>query len=356
MQQQDRSPSIQSRAHLTALACAAFEQAGATPEAAADAADILVEGDLMGFHSHGLRRVIAYAARLRRGSLNPRPQMHGERLGPSLMRLDGDNGLGPAVAAEALRRALDLAGETGLGLVGVRNGSHFGAGSPYALRACNAGMVLVAGTNAIRSLAPTGGTEARVGNNPLVIAAPARRNPHFMLDMAMSIAARGRIRAARERGDPIPQGLATGPDGLPTTDPAQALRGMMLPIGGHKGYGLAVGMDILAGVLTGALFGTDPRSMLQQMDLPQGNGHFFLAIDPGRFMARSEFRARMDTLLDELLSTPAADPERPVRYPGHSEQTMRALRMRDGIPLPVGLLRSLEALARGETIAETATH
>jgi len=355
VQDKDESPP-QPYDRLIGLARTAFEKAGAVPEAAADAADILVEADLMALHSHGLRRVIPYVARLRRGSLNPGPQMRTDRLGPSLIRLDGDNGLGPAVAATGLRLAMDLARETGIGFVGVHGGSHFGAGSPYGLRACDAGMVLVAGTNALRSLAPTGGTEARVGNNPLVIAAPAGRHPHFLLDMAMSIAARGRIRAARERGEAIPPGLAIGPDGLPTTDPAQALRGLMLPIGGHKGYGLAVAMDILGGVLTGALFGAAPRSMIQEMDMAQGNGHFFLALDPGRFMPQAAFLERMDSLLEELLSTPPAEPDRPVRYPGHAEQTTRAERLRSGVPLPADLLRSLESLSRGETVAETATH
>lgn len=353
---QDTHDTSQSHRDLIGLARAAFEKAGATPEASNDAADILVEADLMALHSHGLRRVIPYAARLRRGSLNPRPMMRSERLGPSLTQLDGDNGLGPAVAALGLRLALDLARETGIGLVGVRGGSHFGAGSPYAQRACDAGMILVAGTNAIRSLAPTGGTEARVGNNPLVIGAPASRNPHFMLDMAMSIAACGRIRTAKERGESISPGLAIGPDVLPTTDPVEALRGLMLPIGGHKGYGLAVAMDILGGVLTGALFGAAPHSMLQEMDRPQGNGHFFLALDPGRFMDRTAFGARMDSLLDELLSTRPADPQRPVRYPGHAEQATRAERLRLGVPLPADLLRSLDALASGKNVTETATH
>jgi LDH2 family malate/lactate/ureidoglycolate dehydrogenase len=217
-------------------------------------------------------------------------------------------------------------------------------------------MVMTAGTNAFRMIAPWGGTQVKLGNNPLAFGAPCRNEPHFILDIAMSVGARGKIRAAQERGEAIPAGWALDSRGQPTTDPLEALKGFVMPIGGHKGYGLALMVDILSGVLTGALFGSDARSLFQDKSDPQGLGHFFIVIDPARFMDIGDFHDRMERLGRDMRSAPAADPERPVVLPGEFEHKAAAERSARGIPVEATLMRQLEALARGEIVAEKAAY
>jgi LDH2 family malate/lactate/ureidoglycolate dehydrogenase len=267
-----------------------------------------------------------------------------EQKGPSLALVDGDNGLGPAVGWAALETALQLARDTGIAYVGTRNSNHFGALAPYALAACEQGFVMIGGTSASTTMAPWGGRETRIGNNPLAIAAPVPGGPHFILDMAMSVAARGKIRAAEKAGQPIPSGWAADAGGLPTTDPAAALKGFLLPVGGHKGSGLSQAVDILSGVLPGAAFLTGIASWVDNPDTPSGLGHFFMMIDPGRLIGRDAFADRMHRFRDTIRATPPAEPDKPVLFPGEREQAQRARALANGVTLPAELLVQLRKL------------
>lgn len=335
------------RDDLYRLAVAALTAAGVRERHAAWTADILVEGDLMGLGTHGVLRLLLYCERLRLKGINPDAEIALERRAPSLALVDGDDGLGPAVSMTALEAALEMAAETGIAYVGCRRSNHFGALAPYGLKACERGFVMIAGTNASPTIAPWGGREARLGNNPMAVAAPCPQPPHFLLDMAMSVAARGKIRKALAEGKPIPEGWAVDAAGLPTTDPQAALGGFLLPFGGHKGSGLSQAVDLLSAVLSGARFLTDITPWTDSPELPSGTGHFFLLIDPQRLLGAEAYAAAMARFSDIVRTTPAADAAQPVQLPGEREQLRRDKALAEGVELPADLLAKIEALAQG---------
>jgi len=330
---------------LHRLAVAALTAAG-TPEAQAEpTAEILVQGDLMGLGTHGVIRLIVYCERLRSGGTNARADIRVVRKAPSLALVDGDNGLGQAVAMTALEAGFDMVTETGIAYLGCNNSNHLGALAPYGLKACEKGFVLICGTNASTTIAPWGGREARLGNNPLSIAAPCPQAPHFILDMAMSVAARGKIRQAEREGGTIPEGWAVDAAGKPTTDPTAALAGFLLPFGGHKGSGLSQAVDLLSGVLSGARFLTNISPWTEFPDRPCGTGHFFLLIDPLRLLGAETYNRAVAEFSGIVRSTPPAEATQPVQIPGEREQARRDRALREGIELPAELMTKIEALA-----------
>lgn len=338
---------------LQDLAARALEAVGVPGEAARAAAEILVFADLVGIHTHGLARLSPYIARLRDGAFNPRPDIRIRRRGATAI-VYGDNGLGQVVGHTGIRLAIEIARENGIGYVGCRESQHFGALAPYIMTAAEAGMVVVLGTSAFPTMAPWGGREVKLGNNPLGLGAPRPGRLPFIFDIALSVVARGKIRQAHERGEAIPQGWALDRGGEPTTDPLEALKGFVLPVGDHKGYGLALMVDILAATLIGGVASHGVRSLFQQKDKPQRVGHFFIAIDPEQTIGRQAFDAGLAELEAAMRSTAPFDPSRPVMLPGDIEAALYAERMRDGIPLEASLLDQIERLARGERVAETA--
>ena len=331
---------------LTQLGVDAFQRAGLSKNDAGVATRILVEADMMGLHTHGVVRIPAYTNRLRSGGVDPDASIHVDKRALSLAVVDGDNGLGPVVGSRALGAALEMVADSGIAYVGCKNSNHFGALAPYALQACEAGYVFAGGTNASTTMAPWGGKEARMGNNPLCIAAPCSDGAHFILDMAMSVAARGKIRAAHRIGEPIPEGWALDASGKPTTDAGEALAGFLLPFGAYKGSGLAMAVDILSGVLSGARFLTDVSSWSEEPDAPSGVGHFFLLLDPVKMLGTGSFAAAMNRFKDIVLTTPPAQSMTPVVFPGQREQERRRAAIRDGIALSPDVLASIQQLAR----------
>jgi len=334
-------------ASLKRLCIDAFRHAGLSAKSAETTTGILVEADMMGLHTHGVVRIPVYTQRLRSGGVNPKAHIGVEQGAPSLAVVDGDNGLGPVIASRALEVAFAIVAETGLAYVGCNNSNHFGALAPYALRACEAGYVLLGGTNASTTMAPWGGKEARLGNNPLCVAAPCADGAHFILDMAMSVAARGKIRAAHVAGAQIPQGWALDRAGISTIDPGEALEGFLLPFGGHKGSGLAMAVDILSAALCGARFLSDVSSWSENPDAPSGVGHFFLLLDPDKTIGADAFAIAMERFKAIVLTTPAADSTSPVMLPGQRELERRHTAMTDGICLATDLLASIRRLASG---------
>jgi LDH2 family malate/lactate/ureidoglycolate dehydrogenase len=332
---------------LTQLSVDAFRHAGLSVDDAEVSARILVDADMMGISTHGVVRIPAYTDRMRRGGVDPSAVVRVDRRAPSLAIVHGNNGLGTVVGHRALEAALAMVAETGLAYAGCRNSNHFGALAPYGLRACDAGFILIAGTNASTTMAPWGGTETRIGNNPLCIAAPCADGVHIILDMAMSVVARGKIRAAQKAGLPIPEGWATDGSGTPTTDAGEALAGFLLPMGGYKGSGLSMAVDILSGALTGASFLSDVSSWSENPDTLSDVGHFFLLIDPEKLLGPDAFAAAMDRFKRIVLSTPSANPASPVVLPGQREQECRRGAKKDGVRVPADLLASIKQLARG---------
>ena len=227
---------------------------GVPSDHAAMTANSLVEADQRGVHTHGLAYLPVYVQRLMAGGINPAPAIRLVSERPSTALIDGDNGLGQVVGVQAIQLAINKAREHGAGLVGVRNSNHFGAAAHYAMAAAREGMIGLAMSNIGPTMAPWGGITPCYGNNPISYAVPTGEAA-IVLDMATSVVSRGRISAAAARGETIPLGWACDREGRPTQDPNLALEGLLLPVGGYKGYGIALLIDILSGVLTGGAFG-----------------------------------------------------------------------------------------------------
>ena len=241
-----------------------------------------------------------------------------------------------------------MAKDSGIAYVGCRNSNHFGPAAPYVLKGCFQDVLTIVGTNAFPSMAPWGGKDVLVGNNPLGIGIPRRCAPHFILDISMSVVSRGKIRARAEKGERIPLGWALDSKGKATDDPRKALEGYVLPIGGHKGYGLALAIDVIAGVLTGSGFGSGIRSLYQQMEEPQHIGHFFICINPTFLMEREEYHMRVERLFQEIKSSTPIDEQLPVLLPGELEGRYYQERSRLGIPYEEDAYAVLQDLARGK--------
>jgi len=332
-------------AGLAALAARALAAAGVASAAAEDAARILVLGDLFGHHTHGISRLEGYLERLRLGGINAQAKIGVEHAAPGLVRVDGDDGLGPAVGLHALKAALEAARETGIALALARNSNHFGACGPYCWLAAERGYASIVGSTATPTIAPTGGRDTRVGNNPLAIGMPRPGAHPVLLDMAMSVVARAKIRDAIKRAASIPDTWATDRDGKPTTDPRAAVEGFLQPFGGYKGYGLAVMVDLFAGVLSGAEYLTRVGNWIDAPARPQKIGHFFVVIDTARLGTTEWLAARVADFAAIIHDTPPADPARPVMLPGEIEMAHLERQRRDGLDVDRALVAKLEQWA-----------
>ena len=332
---------------LRRLAERAFAAHGVAAADAADTARILVLGDLFGHQTHGVSRVESYCERIAAGGINAKARPRIDKPAAAMALVDGDNGLGPVVGMAALRSAMELARECGVAIALARSSNHFGAIAPYCWLAAQEGFAAVIGSNSTPTIAPTGGREARVGNSPLGFGVPNPAGDPIILDMAMSVVARARIRNALKRGEPIPPTWGTDRAGEPTTDPKAALDGFLLPIGGYKGYGLALIVDLFAGLLSGASYLTHVKSWQDEPGAPQGLGHFFLLVDTRRLGTGEWLAERMADFAAILHSTPPADAARPVLLPGEIELGRRERQLREGLNLEPGVVEKLEALAAG---------
>ncbi|MEO5676071.1 MAG: Ldh family oxidoreductase [Usitatibacter sp.] len=332
-------------AELTSLAGRALEGLGLPAREAAQVARILVMGDLFGHATHGVLRLESYGQRIDAGAIRADAQVLIEAVAPAIARVDGNGAIGPRVGMVALEAALERARALGVGFALVRNGNHFGAIAPYCYLAAEQGFATIIGSNASTTIAPTGGRGERLGNNPLAIGVPRPGNDPIILDMAMSVVARGKIRAAAQRGEAIPSDWATDREGRPTTDPRAALEGFLLPFGGYKGYGLALMVDLIAGVLSGGAYLTHVKSWLDQPTEPGNLGHFFLAIDTRTLGSPEWLAQRVADFAAIVHDTPRADPARPVRLPGEIEMEQLARHRRDGIEIDDALRQTLEGFA-----------
>lgn len=327
---------------LLELGAKAFEGLGLLPKDAQDVARILVTADLFGLSTHGLSRVESYGERLSVGGIKARPDIKVEQRAPAIVSVDGDNGVGPLVGMRALEAAMEMAKQAGVGIAFARGSNHFGPVSPYSLIAAEAGFASIIGSNATTTIAPWGGSDARLGNSPVGFGVPNPGGKPFLLDMAISVAARAKIRNALKRGESIPDTWATDKGGRTTTDPAAALDGFLLPIGGHKGYGLALLVDLFAGLLSGAAYLTHVKSWVDAPDEPQNLGHFFILIDTRRLGSTAWLTERMNDFAAILHASPPAEASRPVLVPGEIELNNLARHRRDGLALDPAVLALLE--------------
>lgn len=339
------TPASHSEAELLSLGARAFEGLGLPPGDAADVARVLVLADLFGLHTHGLSRIESYGDRLASGGINRTPRIGVEEVAPALRVVDGDNGVGPVVGMHALRAAMDAASACGIGMAFARGSNHFGPVSPYSLLAAEAGYASIIGSNATTTIAPWGGSDARLGNSPLGFGVPNPGGKPFLLDMAMSVVARAKIRNALKRDEAIPDTWATDSRGVPTTDARAALDGFLMPIGGHKGYGLALVVDLFAGLLSNAAYLTHVKSWVDAPDEPQNLGHFFVLIDTRRLGSTAWLAERMNDFAAILHGSPAVDPERPVIVPGEIELAKLERHRQHGVALDADTMALLSRYA-----------
>lgn len=340
---------------LVNLSVRSLEAAGISEADAFSAAEILVTADLIGIDTHGIKRLPPYIARLRDGVFNPRPSIKKVSESTSSVIIDGDNGLGPVIGTRGLEIAVEKASTCGTAFVACRNSQHFGALAPYAMKATEQNMVCLLGTNAFSTMTPWGGKDIKIGNNPIGLGAPRLNAPPFILDIAMSVAARGKMRKAAERGESIPQGWALDLNGDPTTNPNEGLKGYTLPIGGHKGYGLVLAVEILAGALSGGAVATEVRSLFKQKVKPQRVCHFFIVIDPSQTIGTDAFLDRMEALCSLMKETEPLHEDTPVLIPGEIEARKAKENLQLGIPVDEKFYEYLQALAEGEPPREIAT-
>ena len=335
-----------------AFARALLAAHGVPKKDAATVAACLVRADLRGVDTHGLVRLPGYLERVRRGLINPKPKLFPKRVAPAAAALDGQNGFGFVIGTRAMAEAIALARKSGIGIVSARRSTHFGMAASYVLQALDAGFVALVFTNASRAMPPWGGREALLGTSPLAAGAPGGKLGPFLLDMSPAGAARGKIRLAEKRGEKIPLGYALDAQGRPTTDPAEALKGVVLPIGAYKGSGLSMLMDIFGGVLSGAAYAGEVADQYKVFDRPQNVGHFFLAMRPDLFVSKKDYRLRMDTLIERVRACPRADGFDEVLIPGEPESREEEKRARSGIPYGAGEIDALQAEAARAGIAK----
>jgi LDH2 family malate/lactate/ureidoglycolate dehydrogenase len=307
------------------------------------AANALVKASLRGVDSHGVARTPMYCERMRRKVANPTPEIKVTRVSPAVSLVDGDNGIGLVVGHRAMAEAISIAQEYGIGLAGVKRSGHYGMGALYVLQAIESGCVGLAFTNASPALPVWGGRAKFLGTSPFAAGAPTGAGSPFVLDMACSIVARGKLKFAAQRGEAIPEGLALDRQGRPTTDGAAAFEGVVLPMGGVKGAGLSLLMEVLSGVFTGAAFGGEVRNPFTGLDGPQGTGHFFMALRADLFMPMETFEKRMRTLAGRVKKQPLAQGFDEILMPGEPESRTERERLVSGIPLTRDVLESLQS-------------
>ncbi|KEQ02785.1 Ldh family oxidoreductase [Pseudorhizobium pelagicum] len=316
---------------LLALCAERFVACGVADEDAASTARVLVLAEMMGIATHGVGRVATYCTRLQGGGVKAAAEPVVKRVAPALLHVDGDNGLGPAVAMRALAAVMETARETGIAAAFLHHSNHFGAAAPYCLIAAESGLATVLMSNSTPLMAPTGGAEPSVGNNPIGFGFPGPDELPLVIDFSMSAVARSRIRDAARRGEAIPEGWAIDAGGQPLTDAATAMKGMLLPMGGHKGYGLAIAIDMLAGVLSGAAFLSQVPDLEREPAARQNLGQAFIAINAAKLMTPGELADRTTKFMDMIGRTRSADPAHPVRFPGSRAMANLKQARRDGV-------------------------
>lgn len=322
-----------------------FEKFGLEHAAAAIVADNLVHADLRGHGAHGVTRIPIYTERLAKGVVNAAPDIRIVRRSPTVALVDGDNGMGAVVGDTAMKEAMHIAEESGVGIASVRQSNHNGPGSFFVTQAPPRGLIGVSASSSPISMAVWGSRGRALGTNPISFALPAGKYPDIVIDMSSSVVARGKIVEAAKRGDPVPEGWALDKDGHPTTDSREAEAGVVLPFAGAKGSAQAILVDMLAGVLSGAAFGAHINNLYADFENPQNSGQFTMAIDVTNFMDRDEFLARVDHFVELMKSTPRAAGVDEILMPGEPEYLNEQRFARTGVPLPVNVVADIQAVA-----------
>ncbi len=321
-----------------------LRRVGVSSDNAGIIADSLVCADLRGIKSHGVVRLPTYVERVETGVMSLADDMEFIKRSSAAAVLDAKNGFGQIAGYKAMQAAIDMASSAGVAMVGVKNSNHFGIASYYSMLALEADMIGIVLTNASPAIAPYGTATPLFGTNPLSIAVPASKEKPIVLDMAMSTVARGKIRYAALKGEGIPEGWGLDARGMPTTDPNEVLKGgSLVPIGGVKGSGLALIVDIMCGILTDTCLTGEVKN-ITDMSGPAKTGHLFCAVNIANFVDVGVFKQNIDKVIQRIKTAKAVG-DNPIYLPGEIEHDLERKRMVEGIPIEVRVVELLNNLA-----------
>jgi LDH2 family malate/lactate/ureidoglycolate dehydrogenase len=329
---------------LKALACKLLEKVGVPKEDALKVADVMVTCDLKGMESHGVRWLDIYLKRLRAGSVNPVTDLKIVREKAAILLLDAQNGLGQVAFSKAVEMGIAKAKDAGSCVVGVRNSNHCGALGYYAEIATKSNMAIMLTSNAASMMAPWGGMTLSLGTNPICYGFPGDGFP-VIIDMATSASARGKVFVALQKGTKLPDGVALNKDGEPTIDPREALEGILLPMCGPKGYGLALMADVMGGIMTGSNFGQNIPSLHGDINHVQNIGHCAVIINIEDFLPATEFIAKMGESKCQLKSSKPAKGFTEIFLPGEIEANTLRQRKQHGAKIGLGTWTNLQEWA-----------
>lgn len=336
---------------LSAFAIDYMRGLGATADEAAIISDGLMTASQW-WHpgqGQGLEKLFRYTRRVKNGGILPNSPMTWLVDAPAYALLDAAKGFGYVAAHRAMTRAVDKAKTSGIAMVGVRHSNHFGIAGYHALTAAKSGLIGWSSTNAAAEMAPWGSAKVVLGTNPWGIAIPRSSDQAIVLDMALTMSGKGMMRWYERENRPMPDNWALTPAGQTTTDPSSAMTGPLLPIGEYKGYGLSLFTDVLAGVMTGALFGLDVFQDDHNFDV----GHMMIAIDPAALMPAPDFDRRLEELIGQVKGVEPIDPASPVMLPGEVEFRRMSERAQSGIPVSRETVDQLRNLAADIGVAFT---
>ena len=331
---------------IKCLAEALSVRVGVSSADAAIFSNALVDADLHGVGTHGISRLNIYLQRIQKGLIDPRAALRVERRRGSILTLDAGNGLGQVQAVKVLEMLVPLAKENGIAAATIRNSQHFGALSYYCNLAAQQNLVLLAMTNCEPAMSPEGGYEAFFGTNPIAVSFPTGKGFSVKIDLATSIIARGNIIAAQKKGEPIPLGWALDSNGDATTDAEKALLGTVLTMAGHKGYALALMVELFSGVLSGSAIGSDVGSMYKNLERKQDVGHFFCLFDIEAFMDLPQFIERIDETIDRIKASKKRPGVEEILIPGERSSRTARLNKSRGIAIAEPTLAELQHWCR----------
>ncbi|MEO7726146.1 MAG: Ldh family oxidoreductase [Burkholderiales bacterium] len=342
-------------ANLQSFIARAFEAIGISASEADSIAELMTRADVNGADGHGVFRLPQYIRRIKGGAVNIKPSIRVERDAPGMALVDGDNGMGHLVMRFATDKAIEKAKTAGTAWVGVKASNHAGPASLYASMPVEHDMIgLYLAVGNANHLAAWGGLDMLLSTNPIAVGVPAGTEPPIVLDMATTVAAYGKVKTSAQRGETMPEGWMIDRQGKPLTDPKRANEGLLLPIGGYKGYGLALVFGLLAGTLNGAAMGRDVVDFNNDDTTTTNTGHVIVAINVAMFRDLPEFKASVDQLVRDIRNSNRLPGVDAVRLPGEQSHAKREERTRLGVPLPAPLRQSLDQLASELKIAALA--
>jgi LDH2 family malate/lactate/ureidoglycolate dehydrogenase len=331
---------------LEAFVSRALTAVGLPSSDAEEVARLMILADLRGSDGHGIFRLPQYIRRIRAGGMNVRPNIHVTRETDATALVDGDNGMGHLVMRFAARIAIEKAARVGIGWVGAQYSNHAGPAALYAMMPLERYMIgIYLAVGSANHMPPWGGVELLLSTNPIAFAIPTLEEPPIVLDIATSVAAYGKVKTKAQRGEPMPEGWMIDAFGKTLTDPKRTEEGFLLPIGGYKGYGLALVFGLLAGTLNGAAFGRDVIDFNKDDKTPTNTGQAIMALDISRFSPVERFKRNVDEVIREMRSSKRMHGVERIRVPGEQSHATWLERSGAGIPLNETLFRDLQRLA-----------